>query len=64
MSHGKIQVKFSCAGGSIGKIQIQVALEDPSPGSKSSFTLGESVEKLKRRRIRRVRWKIHGRAGG
>jgi hypothetical protein len=39
MSHGKIQVKCSCAGGSICKIQIQVALEDPLPGSKSSFTL-------------------------
>jgi hypothetical protein len=39
MSHWKIQMKCKCAGGSIGKIQIQVALEDPSPGSKSSFTL-------------------------
>jgi hypothetical protein len=39
MSHWKIQVKCSCAGGSIGKIQVQVALEDPLPGSKSSFTL-------------------------
>jgi hypothetical protein len=37
MSHWKIQVKCGCAGGSIGKIQIQVALEDPSPGSKSSL---------------------------
>jgi hypothetical protein len=39
MSHWKIQVKCSCAGGSIGKIQIQVVLDDPSPGSKSGFTL-------------------------
>jgi hypothetical protein len=39
MSHWKIQVKCSCAGGSIGKIQIQVALEDLSLGSKSSFTI-------------------------
>jgi hypothetical protein len=40
MSHWKIQVKCSCAGGSIGKIQI---LEDPSPGSKSSFTLEDPL---------------------
>jgi hypothetical protein len=54
MSHWKIQVKCSRAGGSIGKIQIQVALEDPSPGSKSSFMLeGPLIEKP--RRIRRVR---------
>jgi hypothetical protein len=43
MAHWNIQVKcnYGYAVGSIGfgKIQIQVALEDPSPGSKYSFTL-------------------------
>jgi hypothetical protein len=40
ISDWKIQGKCSCAGGSIGKIQIQVELvEDPSPGSKYRFTL-------------------------
>jgi hypothetical protein len=46
MSHWKIQVKCSCAGGSIGKIQVQVALEDPSAGSKSSFTLEGPLRSL------------------
>jgi hypothetical protein len=45
MSHWKIQVKYNCAGGSIGKIQVQVALEDPSPGSKYSLTLEGPFEK-------------------
>jgi hypothetical protein len=43
MSHWKIQVKCNCAGGSILKIQVQVALEDPSPGSKSSFALEDPL---------------------
>jgi hypothetical protein len=37
MSHWRIQMKCCCAGGSICKKQIQVALEDSSPGS--SFAL-------------------------
>jgi hypothetical protein len=62
MSHWKIQVKCSCAGGSIGKIQIQVCAGGSVARILIQLNAVGSVEKP--RRIRRVRWKIHGRAGG
>jgi hypothetical protein len=48
-SHWRIQVKCSCAGGSVARIQTQLCAEG-------------SVEKA--RRIRRVHWTIYGWAGG
>jgi hypothetical protein len=43
MSNWRIQMKCKLRWSSIGKIRIQVALEDPSAGSKSSFALKDPL---------------------